>query len=91
MPRNETDDNTPIPAADLEPASANAPLGAQEMPRFDSPACIHVHSIRTRLTDSDGISAKAAIDGIVYAGILADDSPAEVKQVSYSQAKVSGK
>lgn len=52
---------------------------------------IHVVSYRHRLADADGISAKAAIDGLIHAGILRDDSPEFVKEVSYSQVKVSGK
>ena len=55
----------------------------------DSRFSIHVHSRRKRPTDADGVSAKAAIDGIVNAGILKDDSPKEVKKVSYSQEKSS--
>ena len=54
---------------------------------FTSPVSVHVLSIRKRLADADGISAKYAIDGIVKAGLLADDSPKEVKSVSYSQEK----
>ena len=46
-----------------------------------------MHSIRKRLTDADGVSAKAAIDGLVLAGILPDDSPKYVKEVTYSQEK----
>ena len=61
--------------------------GMRENQRFDSPVNISVHSIRRRLADPDGISAKAAIDGIVKAGILADDSHKEVCKVSYSQEK----
>jgi Holliday junction resolvase RusA-like endonuclease len=38
-------------------------------------------------SDADGISAKAAIDGLVHAGLLKDDSPKYVKEVSYSQEK----
>lgn len=51
--------------------------------------CIHIHSRRSRLTDPDGVSAKAAIDGLVSAGLLPDDSYKYVAQVSYSQEKVS--
>jgi len=71
----------------MEPANGNALLGEEEMSRFDSPVRIHIHSIRNRLVDPDGISAKAAIDGIVKAGILEDDSAKFVKEVSYSQEK----
>ena len=40
------------------------------------------------MTDSDGASAKYAIDGLVLAGILVDDSPEYVENVSKSQEKV---
>jgi len=48
---------------------------------------IHVHSIRKRLTDADGVSAKAFIDGLVNSKLLIDDSDEYVKTVSYSQEK----
>lgn len=48
---------------------------------------IHIHSIRKRLVDPDGISGKAAIDGLVHAGVLEDDSSEFINQVSYSQEK----
>ena len=66
------EDNTPIPSADMEQTASNAPLAKEEAKRFDAPVSIHVHSVRKRLTDADGISAKAAIDGLVHAGILKD-------------------
>jgi len=61
------------------------------MPRFTAPICLHIHSVRNRLADSDGISAKAVIDGLIHAGILANDSPEFVKQVTYSQEKTKDK
>ena len=57
------------------------------MPEHDSRFNIHIHSIRKRLTDPDGISAKAAIDGIVKTGLLKDDSTKEIKEIIYSQEK----
>jgi len=81
------EDNTSIPTTNLEQNPSNAPLGKEETEGEDSPVSIHVHSIRKRLTDADGISAKAAIDGLVNAGVLPDDSPKYVKQVTYSQEK----
>jgi len=54
------------------------------------PVSIHIHSIRKRLTDCDGTSGKAAIDGLVLAGIIEDDSPKFVKSVTFSQEKVDG-
>jgi hypothetical protein len=59
--------------------------------RFNTPCGIHVHSRRHRMADSDGISAKAVIDGLVLAGVLEDDSPKYVKWVTYSQEKISKK
>lgn len=85
----EIDNNTTVPVADLEPLSGNDEFRANGLPTFDTPVCIHVRSIRRRLADADGISAKAAIDGIVHAKILKNDSPKEVAEVSYSQEKAS--
>lgn len=73
--------------ADLESDTCYAPLRAEETARLSSPVCIRIHSLRKRLADSDGISGKAVIDGIVKAGLLADDSPEFVKEVRFSQAK----
>ena len=55
--------------------------------RFTKPVNISIHSIRKRRTDADGVSAKYAIDSLVKAGILVDDSPQYVKSVTYSQEK----
>lgn len=52
-------------------------------PRYD----LHVHSIRKRLVDIDGISAKAAIDGLVKAGLLSDDSAKEIREIKFTQEK----
>lgn len=48
-----------------------------------------MHSKRYRLADSDGISAKYVIDALVLGGVLADDSPEFVKEVRFSQEKIS--
>ena len=74
---------------DVEPPTCYASLGTEEVPRLDTPCRIHVHSFRHRLADADGISAKAAIDGLVLAGILPDDSPLYVEEVCYYQTKIS--
>lgn len=77
--------------ADMEPTARSTPLEAKKDPRFNSPVCITVVSYRSRLCDADGISAKAAIDGLVHCGILADDSPEYVREVRYLQVKVKSK
>ena len=58
------------------------------MPRFNSQVCILVHSYRHRLADPDGISAKAAIDGIVRNGILTDDTAKQIEEVRFKQTKI---
>lgn len=58
------------------------------MQRFNSPVCIIIHSYRRRLADPNNINTKAAIDGIVKAGILTDDSPKQIKEVRFKQTKI---
>lgn len=69
----------------MEPNFSYEYMGKEEGERLDKRCRIHVHSRRTRLADADGVSAKAVIDGLVKAGLLANDSPECVKEVSYSQ------
>lgn len=80
-------DSLAFPPPDLEQALSHATLGEDELKAFDTPVSIKVHSVRKRLTDSDGASFKAVLDALVLGGILKDDSPAFVKEVSYSQEK----
>lgn len=58
---------------------------------MDQKVNIHIESFRYRLADPDGISGKAAIDGLVDAGILPDDSAKEIQAVIFSQVRVSRK
>ena len=75
---------------DLESCLSDGDLAAEEVETFSSPVHIHIHSRRRRLTDADGISAKAVIDGFVHGGLLQDDSARFVQEVSYSQEKITG-
>lgn len=88
MPKNN--DRNADTAANLEPCSCNAPLGAEAITRHDSPCRIVIHSLRNRLADPDGISGKAVVDGIVHAGILPDDTTKQISEVAYSQQKTKG-
>lgn len=81
------ENNTTFPTAYMEPNIIYESVGQEKTDKADTRLSIHVHSIRKRLTDADGISAKAAIDGLVLAGLLPDDSPKYVKEVTYSQEK----
>jgi hypothetical protein len=67
-----------IPAPDLERASGRASVEAPIHPLVDTPCRIRLLCHRHRLADPDGISAKALIDGLVLAGILAGDSTREI-------------
>lgn len=81
--RNQTPDTPSY----VELPTGNEPVGEKKGPRFYSQVRIRIHSIRARLADSDGISGKAAIDGLVHCGVLANDTAKEVLSVEYSQSK----
>ena len=85
MKRHETGNRRPRPHAHLEPAAGHESVAKEKAARFNSPVNIHVHSIRARLADPDGISIKAALDGFVKAGILADDSAKQISSITQSQ------
>mgnify|MGYP001614894921 CR=1 FL=1 len=57
---------------------------------MDKKFCINIHSKRRRLTDPDGISGKAVIDGLAEGGIFADDSSKYIQKVSFSQEVTKG-
>ena len=88
---NATDSEATIPSTDMEPCTCDAQVGTKEPAGLDSPCRLHIHSRRYRLADADGISGKAAIDGLVHAGVLTDDSPAYVEAVTFSQEKIKKK
>ncbi len=84
---NENNNRTAIPAANMEQDSSNAALSAYRFKEVDSLVSIRVISYRKLKHDPDGISAKAVIDGLVHAGILADDSSKQVKEVTFESRK----
>jgi len=57
---------------------------------LDTPGCVRVcfTSRRHRLADSDGISYKFALDSLVLAGVIKDDSPEYVESVEMRQEKI---
>lgn len=86
---NESNNRNSIPDANMEPANGNGPLAEKTLPRFDSPVHINVTSYRKRLTDTDGVSVKAALDAIVRAGILSDDTAKQIKSITFENRKSS--
>lgn len=79
--------NTTNSDADVEPDTGDAPDGAQDTPRFHTPVRITFYHTRKRLADLDNLSVKAAIDGLVQAKVLADDTPQQVAEIRHRQAK----
>ena len=75
----------------MERDTSRQSVGEKTNPRFDTPVRLRVISYRVRLTDADNCCAKYAIDGIVEAGILRDDSPKYVQSVTHEQVKVKNK
>jgi Holliday junction resolvase RusA-like endonuclease len=76
-----------VSTSGMELPARNKQVEKKKSARFTSSVNIRVHSIRKRLTDPDGTSAKAVIDGIVKAGILLDDGPKQIKEVRFTQEK----
>ena len=85
----QINNRTTNPASNVEQAPVNEPDGSNAITSFDSPVRVSFHSVRKKLADIDGISGKAALDGIVESGVLQDDSPAFVESVTHTQSKAS--
>ena len=86
--RSKARNRTPVPTTNVEPDSSNGNLAKKKVARLDTPVSLLVHSFRHRLCDSDGLSAKAAIDGVVKAEIIEDDAPQFIEEVRYRQTKI---
>jgi hypothetical protein len=77
--------------AKLERDTGGKPLGKEAYPRFCSPVRVRVVLYGVRLTDVDNCCVKYAIDALVAEGILVDDSPKYVKEITHSHVKVKNK
>ena len=80
---NENNNKSTVSASDLEQDIIHAALSAHGFKTLDTPVNIRVISYRRLNHDPDGVSAKAVIDGIVQAGILADDSAKQVQSITF--------
>jgi len=74
-------------AAYLESNPVDAVPEAMEIKEVGKGASLRIHSVRKRLTDADGVSHKAFIDGLIEAGVLQDDGPQHIKEVTFTQEK----
>ena len=84
---DESRNRTPDTASDMESNLGDALSPTEGITPFDSQVRITFHCTRKRLSDVDNLCGKAAIDGIVKAGLLADDSAKQVEEVRYRQVK----
>ena len=84
------ENNPTVPPADMEPDIGHKPLAKKKDKGFNRQVSIHIHSKRHRLTDADGACGKYAIDSLVSAGILEDDRPEIVSEVTHTQEKTKG-
>jgi len=86
--KTKAENNAPVPSPDSQPVKRPKSKGADKSKEVHPRYRIRVHSKRRRRTDSDGISVKAAIDGLVRGGLLGDDSPDWISQTpTQSQEK----
>lgn len=74
-------------AADVEPDTEHGPRGAHGDEAAYPRVRLTVRSYRARLADPDGISVKAAIDGLVEAGVIPDDNAVVVVGLTIEQEK----
>ena len=74
--------------ANMERIVGNEQVSAKRPQQFNSQVDIRFDHYRIDLADPDGVSGKAAIDGIVHYGLLRDDSAKEVREVRHFQHKV---
>lgn len=74
--------------ADVERTAGDESVHARKGPTFDAQVSIRVDHYRLRLADPDGLSCKAAIDGLVHCGVLRDDSAQEISEIRHVQHKV---
>ena len=72
----------------MERTVSDESISSRKGPSFTASVSIAVHHYRCRLADPDGLSIKAALDGIVHCGILRDDSAKEITEIRHWQYKV---
>lgn len=74
-------------APDLEPSPGDGAGGSDGREAAYPRVRLTVRSYRARLADPDGVSVKAAIDGLVEAGVIPDDNAGVVVGLTVEQVK----
>jgi Holliday junction resolvase RusA-like endonuclease len=80
-------DNATDTHAKLEPCVGAELLGAEKITRFNTPVRLRFLHYRKRLIDLDNLCCKAAIDGLKKRGIIQDDGPDFIHEISHTQIK----
>lgn len=77
------------PSADDERAAAHPrPAPARQGGEAATRYRLHVSHYRRRLVDVDGLVCKHALDGLVDAGVIPDDSARHIASISHEQHRV---
>ena len=84
---NDNDNRVAVSASHVEPSATGEALHQDEYPSFNTPVNIKVISYRKYKHDTDGVSVKAVLDGLVAVGILAGDTSEHVKEVTFESRK----
>ena len=84
---DEDNNRTSISSPYLEQDHGYAAFPTNDTPAFDSCVSIRVISYRKYNHDTEGVSLKAVLDGLVAFGILVDDSAKQIKEVTFESRK----
>lgn len=84
---NEDNNRTSVSSPYLEQDHGHAAFPANDTPTFDSLVSVRVISYRRYNHDTEGVSLKAVLDGLVAFGILVDDSAKQIKEVTFESRK----
>ena len=74
--------NPAVPVADVERDSSHAAEAKVKTQEIHPRVCIRVHHRSRKAADATGRCHKWAVDGLVRGGILVDDSPKYVKEIT---------
>jgi hypothetical protein len=88
--KNRVRNRPAVSDANLEPDTGNAQVQSKEAPRLDPQRRyrVRVTGYRHRLTDPDGQSIKALIDGFVHSNILINDTVRQISGIEVRQVEI---
>ncbi len=84
---HETGNRNSTADANVEPHSGHAPLRADETTRVSTPCRVTFTHTRGRMADMDNLAIKGILDGLVQAGVFANDTPEQITEIRHRQIK----